>query len=152
MPLNHNHHPRFKNWMEPQLHLIRKKLDDLRTLGESAHKRVSGLNSVVLELKLSGLIQQAAILGDVVLNRAYAPIEEGHDSGQILQAAVLIPGGAGLVCWDSERYFELKETQQGLEANAMWHFTEFDELEPGLQGVVAMGLDDLINRLSAIFE
>lgn len=152
MSNNNNHHHRFKNWMEPELHLIRKKLDDLRTLGESSHKRVSDLNAVVLELELSGLVPQTAILGEVVLNRPYPPAEEGHESGEVLQAAVLIPGGAGLLFWDSERFAELQQTPQGLEADAWGRFAEFDELEPGLQGVVGMQLDDLINRFVGLFE
>jgi hypothetical protein len=136
--------------MEPQLHEIRMKLDDLRILSDNAQKRVSDLNKVALELKLSGLVPQAAILGEVVLNRPYPPAEGGRDSGQVLQVAVLIPGGAGLLIWDSERFHELRVTQEGLEANAFWQFTGFDELESGLQGIVAMHLDDLINRFATI--
>ena len=152
--MSHNHHPhhRFKNWMEPQLHQIRSKLEDLKTLGETLQKRVFDLNAVVTDVKLSGLIAQATILGEVVMNRPYPPVEEGHSSGQILQAAVLIPGGAGLLFWDSERYLELKDLPQGLEADAVWHFTAFEELEPGLQGLVASQLDTLIDRFAAIFE
>ena len=62
---------------------------------ETAEAKAAGLNGFVNEVWQFGLSSRTAFLGPVITTRAYDPEEGGVDSGQVIQAVLLVPGGLG---------------------------------------------------------
>lgn len=126
------------------LELLRLRVLRLRHLLEIAEARVPRWNRLVQEFWRAGLVSQTAILGRVIETRSYAPIEGGHSSGQIVQAALLIPGGVGVLLWDTEDFVLHSQIPDGLESHAWAHHVPFDRSEPAHQVALADELPLLI--------
>lgn len=93
------------------LELLRLRVLRLSHQSEIAEARVPRWNQLVQEIWRAGLMSQTAILGRVIETRPYAPAEGGHSSGQVFQAALLIPGGVGVLLWNTAR---LRVSRQNL--------------------------------------
>lgn len=93
---------------------------------------------------------QTAILGRVIETRPYAPIEGGHSSGQVVQASLLIPGGVGVLLWDTEDFVLQSKIPDGLESHAWAHHVPFDRCTPADQVALAEELPKLIGRFVRI--
>jgi len=132
---------------EPRLDRIRKRLEVLRCFAHAAQKRILFVNTVVAEALEVGLLPQTALLGSIVETRPYAPTPGGSDSGRVYQAALLVPGGCGLVRWDSEELSELKDVPEALEAQSFDHFIPFDDLDQAQQALLGCEVDRLIDML-----
>lgn len=113
---------------------------------EIAEARVPRWNQLVQEFWRAGLMPQTAILGRVIETRPYAPIEGGHSSGQVVQASLLIPGGVGVLLWDTEDFVLQSKIPDGLESHAWAHHVPFDRCTPADQVALAEQLPMLIGR------
>jgi hypothetical protein len=74
----------------------------VRRLAEQAEARVADVTDLVRELHAAGRVRSAVILGPVMDVRPYDPGYGPDDSGQVVQAVLLVPEGLGLVYWDTE--------------------------------------------------
>jgi hypothetical protein len=152
MNLNNRHQNRIAALGEPALELIRQKLRALKVLAQEAECRIAVINQVVTEIAATGLLQRSAILGRVIQHRPYAPVPEGNHTGLVIQGCLLMPGGVGILSWDSEDYFELKEVPDGLEAEAWLHFTSFDETETAHRALLSFQIDELMHLMIELFS
>jgi hypothetical protein len=75
---------------------------------DQAEAKMAEVNRLLQQLAETGWVQETVILGAVIHQRYYAPLSGGHDSSQVVQAALCLPGGLGVVLWDSEDYTSLK--------------------------------------------
>lgn len=130
--------------LDELLELLRLSLLRLRHQLEIAEARVPRWNQLVQELWRAGLMSQTAILGRVLETRPYAPVEGGHSSRQVVQAALLIPGGVGVLHWDTEDFALHSRISDGLESHAWTHHVPFDRCEPAYQVLLANELPMLI--------
>jgi hypothetical protein len=64
----------------------------------------------------------------------------------VVQAALCLPGGLGVVLWDSEEYTHLSEIPQGLEAEARMGFQAF-KCEPAIKALLLPHLEALLHQL-----
>ena len=95
-----------------------------------AEARAAGLNNLINDIRQFGLGTRTSLLGPVIQNRDYAPQPGGHDSGQVIQSALLVPRGLGVVVWDSEFYLSLVDVPDGLEAAAAMYHIPFEQCCP----------------------
>jgi hypothetical protein len=130
--------------LDELLELLRLRVLRLRHQLEIAEARVPRWNQLVRELWRAGLMSQTAILGRVIETRPYAPVEGGHSSGQVVQASLLIPGGVGILLWDTEDFVLSSKTPDGLESHSWAHHVPFDRCEPAHQVELADELPMLI--------
>ena len=128
------------------LELLRLRVLRFRHQLEIAEARVPRWNQLVQQFWQAGLIPQAAILGRVIETRPYAPVEGGHSSGQVVQAAMLIPGGLGVLLWDTEDFVLQSKIPDGLESHAWAHHVPFDRCVPSDQVSLAEQLPMMIGR------
>lgn len=126
---------------------IRSQLQSIEAVAKAAEQRIEAVNSIIDEVEKSGLLHHAVLLGDLILKRSYPPAADGHDSGQLVQPALLIPGGLGALHWDSEKFFELSRQLQGLEAEASRCFVPASQCKPAVCALIALELDDLVELL-----
>ena len=113
----------------------------------AAEARAAGLNNLIDDIWQFGLVSRTSLLGPVLQTRNYAPQPGGHDSGQVLQAALLVPRGLGVVVRDSEYYSTLVEIPEGLEGRAaMYHFP-FEECSPAWRALLCEHIAPLVERL-----
>jgi hypothetical protein len=106
---------------------------------------VSGL---ILEVAEAGPVNSLSILGPIINHWAYEPRPRGWDSGPLAQAALLVPGGIGVVIWDSEEYAELRRATDGLEAEATARFVPFAACEPAVKGLLLPTIEPLLEQLA----
>ncbi len=128
------------------LELLRLRVLRFRHQLEIAEARVPRWNQLVHEFWRAGLMPQMAILGRVIETRPYAPIEGGHSSGQVVQASLLIPGGVGVLLWDTEDFVLQSKISDGLESHAWAHHVPFDRCAPADQVALAEQFPMLIGR------
>jgi hypothetical protein len=114
---------------------------------EQAEAHITEANRLVDQLAQSGLPNPTILLGRVVLRRAYSPRPGGDDSGEVLQAALAVPGGFGIVAWDSEELAELSEMPDTMESVARGYFIPFADCEPALRGMLGKQAERLLVEL-----
>ncbi len=130
--------------LDELLELLRLSVLRLRHQLEFAEARVPCWNQLVQEVWRTGLMSQTAILGRLIETRLYAPVEGGHSSGQVIQASLLIPGGVGILPWNTEDFVLYSKISDGLESHAWAHHIPFDRCEPAHQAALADELPMLI--------
>ena len=113
----------------------------------AAEARAAGLNNLINDIWQFGLGAQTSLLGPVLQTRSYAPQPGGHDSGQVIQAALLVPRGLGVVVWDSEFYLSLVDVPEGLEAAAAMHHVPFEQCSPAWRALLCEHIAPLVERL-----
>jgi len=114
---------------------------------DQAEAKMAEVNRLLEQLAETGWVQETVILGAVIHQRYYAPLSGGHDSSQVIQAALCVPGGLGVVLWDSEDYTSLSEIPQGLEAEARLGFRPFERCEPAIKALLLPHLETLLHQL-----
>jgi hypothetical protein len=65
----------------------------------------------------------------------------------VIQAALLVPDGIGVVLWDSEQYAALRDLPEGREADEKVLFQPFAECEPAVKGLLLPEIESLLERL-----
>jgi hypothetical protein len=87
-----------------------------------AEAKVRQVNGLIRQLGETGRVSDTIILGPVIHVRAYSPGSGPSDSGQIVQGALAVPDGIGIVLWDSGDYAALSDKLEALEAQARMLF------------------------------
>lgn len=132
-------------------HEVRRRLQEfnlrLRRRLEEAEARIPELNELIERVASLGVLPDLVLLGKVALQRPYDTGQGPEDSSQVLQAALLVPGGLGAVIWDTEDLLSVREEPGGLVPHAKSRFFPFDELSPGEKGVLFAHFAPLVERL-----
>ena len=93
------------------------------------------------------LVTERTLLGHVVHMQEYSPRYQPTDSGIVLQAALDIPCGIGIVAWDSEVYCQLRQSPEGSDVQPSLNFIPFSELEPAIRALLLPHVESLLLRL-----
>lgn len=125
--------------------LLRQRLD-------LAELYVPKFNDLIRRLATLGVWNDVVLLGDIIVQRPYSPGMGPIDSGQLLQAALLVPGGIGAAVWDTEEWLELRQTQFGLEREARLHFRSFDSLALGEKSPLIQSFGPLMKEFSTLLS
>lgn len=114
---------------------------------DQADARMRDVNDQIHELARTGLINPTFYLGPIIHSRDYSPRPDGHDSRQIIQAALSIPNGIGAVFWDSDDYLHATVYPEGLESDAVLYFRPFAKCEPAIRAKLLPHIDRLMEKL-----
>ena len=113
---------------------------------ELAEATIPILNDQIDQLARTQLLVNEAVLGDIVYSRGYSN-SVASDGGMLFQAAVLVPGGVGLIQWDREEYLAAESSHTLGVEEARTRFHRFDELEPAFKALLLPQIEFLIGRL-----
>jgi hypothetical protein len=115
---------------------------------EQAEAKIERANKLVRELRGTGLLTGRVVLGPFFTG-TYEPGFGPQDSGQVTQAALLVSKGFGVCYWDTEEFWELGQTPEGLDSHARRRFQAFNDCSPAekkfLLPFVEEMLEDLID-------
>ncbi len=114
-----------------------------------AETRVPKLNDQIEQLARMGLLENETLLGDVIYTRPYTD-PQATDGSLLIQAALLVPGGIGLVEWDRDHYLETYRSPLPMESGARVRFRPFDVLEPALKALLLPQVEVLLSRLLSL--
>lgn len=127
-----------------------QQLNDLilrmRSNLEQAEAHVPKINEAITRLAALDLIPETSLLGHVVHERHFAP-ETGNPDSQILQAAIFVPRGVGLVFWTTDEYMAFRNSARDLETDPLVHFVPWDDLESPIRALLFPHLESLLNRV-----
>jgi hypothetical protein len=79
--------------------------------------------------------------------RDYAPSAGITDSGIVLQAALSIPDGLGIVAWDTNVYARARLTPDGLHGEGHHRFMVYASLDPAIRALLLPHAESLLTRL-----
>ena len=116
---------------------------------EQAEAKAERVNQLVHELGETGLLTDQVVLGSF-FERAYDASDSAHDSGQIVQAALLVPDGFGICLWDMVEYAGLRNSQDGLEAHARAKFQPFEACSAVEKKLLLPFLEEMLGDLTDI--
>jgi hypothetical protein len=117
-----------------------------------AEARVPEINRLLEQLVAVQIINETALLGDVVISRLYSALYAPADSGQVLVAALLLPGGFGVVLYDSEELAQLEQSPCDGHKITSLNFQPFDACEPAIRALLLPHLEPLLDRLCAMIR
>lgn len=132
---------------QQQLNSLRQLNVNIRHQLELVEARIPPLNELISQLAGVELLIDTALLGDIVFDRAYTPIPNYSDGSQLLQAAILIPSGMGLVLWDREEYLAFRDYEGPRFQDIHLRFSAFEELSPALKVLLLPQVDVLVEVL-----
>jgi hypothetical protein len=118
----------------------------VRTQMDVAECYIPAINKQIKNISELEFTPAKALLGSIILDREY---DRGpQDSGQYIQAALLIPDGIGACVWDSEDYVEthtgMPEIDYPLAKNL---FVPFDDCELAVKGLLLSQAERLLDQL-----
>ncbi|MDB5345002.1 MAG: hypothetical protein JWP89_3379 [Schlesneria sp.] len=124
----------------------------LRAQLEQAEARVPVINALVAQLAEIELVTEVAILGLVIYQGHYSALTGPHDSGPVLQSALLIPGGIGVIYWDSEEYAALRKNPHRNEWDLFLRFSHFDDCPSAVKALLLPQVQSLMEQLLSRFR
>jgi len=132
---------------DDRLDRLRKLSRTLRRRHERAEARIPSLNAAILDLCSFQILPQTVLLGPVIYDRPYHASDETSDSYQVLQAALLITGGLGVVVWDSEDHAAYRRAPSAKTHRVFEAFVPYERCGPGSKALLLPEVDDLLDRL-----
>lgn len=114
---------------------------------DQAEAKMGEVNRLLGQLGETGFVHETVVLGEVIHHRYYAPQAWGNDSGQLVQVALSVPGGIGVVLWDTEEYAELRDVPDGLKSEARLGFIPFERCESALKALLLPHIEPLLQQL-----
>lgn len=142
--LSHQHFASHR--LNDELLELSLRLLKLRRQMEIAEAQASSANCLVNAVWRMGLLPRTAYLGPVIHTRSYSPQLGGHDSGQVFQASLLVPGGLGASIWDTEEFAELSAIPDGLETAAFMRHIPFEQCEQAIRALLSPHIPVLTSR------
>jgi hypothetical protein len=133
-----------ENWLAH----LRERLLRMKHQLEFAEARALDANMLIQEVSRSGVLPPLAVLGPIIESRQYPPTPGGNTSGCVIQAALVVPGGLGVVFWDSDEYSELAQIEDALEADALTRHVPFEQCEPAIRALFEPHIGELVARFA----
>jgi hypothetical protein len=114
---------------------------------DQAEAKVGEINRLIQQLAGMGLVRETVLLGEVIPQRYGGPVPGGPASGQLVQAALCVPGGVGVVRWDAEADAPWCPLPAGQEAKARVNFRPYAGCEPALKTLLLRHIEPLLQSL-----
>jgi hypothetical protein len=129
-----------------QLETLKQLNLSLRSQLELAEARIPPLNEQLTQLARIEFIHNEALFGAFVYHRAYSNPGAG-DGSLLLQAAILVPDGIGLVAWDREEHLSLDGPDGPTYRDARPRFIVFHELDHAQKALLLPQVEPLVDQL-----
>ena len=137
-------------------HNLSSQIEKLRHLNlsirqqlEAAEACIPEINEQIAQLSVVGLISDAAFMGPIVYDKVYGAIPSETDGSLLLQTALLVPEGLGIIAWDREAFLAFRGEGPGYR-EARLQFNRFDQLEGALRALLLPHAAMLLERLLVV--
>ncbi|QDU79662.1 hypothetical protein Pla110_13730 [Polystyrenella longa] len=135
-----------ENSLSHQIERLLNQVRKLRLQAEQAEAYAAPLCQLTAELSHSGLLKEATVLGDFLLTRSYTD-DPFSDSAQLLQAALIVPAGIGIIYWDVVEFENHRSSRTEILREAVNHFVPFHELPSAMRGLLLPQIRRLFDGL-----
>jgi hypothetical protein len=120
----------------------------LRQQLEQAELLLPIVDQLIGQLAVIELLPSTAILGRILLDEPVTgPVDS--DGSRLLQAAILVPGGVGVVIWDREHYLSFRNQEQPGYQDALPRFEPFESQPSGIKSLLLPEVLSLLEQLSS---
>ncbi len=133
--------------------MLHQRLEQLQQLNlvitrqcELSDAIIPEFNAVLDRLQTLRLIPETVILHGVMHQSSYNASEYRDDSAQIFEAALMMPGGFGIVIWDVEEYVTRNAPGFPLVDEARLNFLPFDRCPPALRGLLLPHIGPMLEQ------
>jgi hypothetical protein len=122
----------------------------IRRLLEEAELRIPRINQIIEQVAIVGLAADLVLMGGVVAQLPYAASHGPHDSGQVLQAVLVVPGGIGVAIWDSEELIQFRNLPEPPAHQIRARFVRFDDMLAAEKALIMLHAGPLLLRLCSV--
>jgi len=119
----------------------------LRLHLEEAEVRIPEINDLIRQLLTIELVPETALLGLVIYERHYSALTGPQDSSQVLQSALLIPGGLGVILWDCEDYLRFRNSPPVDQGELFLKFVPFEQCGSAVKALLLPQIEPLMELL-----
>ena len=127
--------------------MVNDLIRQLATVDLLAEARLPMVNDLIRQLATVDLLPETALLGEVILDQALVPVPNYSDGSQLLQAALLVPGGFGIVLWDREEYLAVRNSHGATSHEMRVRFIAFDQVGSAIKALLLPQVEPLLDRL-----
>ena len=133
----------------PQHHIEQlRHLDlSLRSQLEQAEARVQSINENILQLARMQAVSETAILGLVLFHDFSNASSETTDSGHVVQAALTVPAGFGVINWRIKQFASFCQTPPPDAGGFIHLFIPFDQCSTGVKTLLLPHVQPLLDLL-----
>lgn len=137
LPMNNSH----------QYHIEQLRLLDLslRSQLQQAEARVPSINAIIAELAKMQGVPEYAILGLILYEGLTNVLTGPNESGQVVQVALTVPGGFGVVNWSSEEFATYCKTPPKTSAGIFRLFIPFDRCPSAVKALLLPHVQPLLD-------
>jgi len=130
-------------------HIEQLRLLDLslRSQLELAEARVQSINEVIVHLAEAQVVSETAIVGLIIYEGLNNVLTESINSGQVVQAALTVPYGFGVINWSSEEFASFRKTPTPDAAGLIQLFVPFDRCPTGIKALLLPHVQPLLDLL-----
>lgn len=115
---------------------------------ERAETVMPSINMLVDQLASVELVRGVAFAGEVIYDRALTAGAHLTDDSEMLQAAILVPGGVGVILWSREEFLAMNSGPIEPDLQQLRRrFVPFRECAPAIRGLLMPQLDSLVKRV-----
>jgi len=129
---------------DPIIQQLRQLNLSLRIQLEQAEARIPDINELIEQLAAIELISETALLGLVIYEKHYSALSGPHDSSQVIQSALMIPGGIGVVCWDTEEYLAFRDNPPEDLSELYIKYVPFDSCASAVKALLLPQVEPLM--------
>jgi hypothetical protein len=136
---------------------LSRRIDELREINlllrhqlEQAEAKLPPITQLVNQLAKLGLIGETVLVEEAIHQRSYPPGTLWSDSCQVIQPAIAIPGGFGIVRWELEDYLEESRLPEFTRDELWIRFEPFDRCALAYRALILPSAERLLGRLLTI--
>lgn len=140
------------NMSDPIVEQLRQLNLSLRIQLEQAEARIPGINDLIEQLATIELVSETALLGLVIYEKHYSALNGPQDSGQVLQSVLMIPGGIGVICWDTEEYLAFRDHPPDDLSELFLKYVPFNSCVSAVKALLLPQVEPLMELLMKRFS
>lgn len=118
----------------------------------AADSLIPAINSELSRMYEAGIIAPSTFLGNVVLRRCYYPGQGPQESGQLVVAALQIPGGLCACYFDSDEFAQLSRDESNLANVASTKTIPYSDLDAHAKACLLNQVEPLIAAFMATID
>lgn len=118
----------------------------LQYVSECSEAELEGVNAQIRRLFENGLLERKILLGPIVFSRSNG-VYGCRESGEVIQAALEVPGGFGAIHWDSDMLASVQNDREEHERQAYGSVVPFEDCPVAIRALVSQHAEELLQKL-----
>lgn len=119
----------------------------LRAQLDQVEARVPDINNAIGELAKMLVLKETAVLGLVIYEGHYSDHPGSAKSTNVVQAALMIPKGFGVIWWEAKEYLAYRKSPPTSESDCQFRFVPFLECPSAIRTLLLPQVHPLLVML-----